>query len=48
MTYVLDAIGLAVAIDMKGVFVTADGGFKAPETVEHAPVSWFRPPKEKG
>lgn len=43
MTY-----GLATALDMKGVFVTADGGFKAPEAEEHAPVSWFRSPKQKG
>ncbi|GHT87092.1 hypothetical protein FACS1894137_13670 [Spirochaetia bacterium] len=42
-----DAIGLATAIDMKGVFVTADGGFLEPEAAEHAPVFWFRPPKQK-
>jgi PIN domain nuclease of toxin-antitoxin system len=42
-----DAIGLATAIDMKGVFVTADGGFKTPEAEAHAR-SWFRPPKQKG
>jgi PIN domain nuclease of toxin-antitoxin system len=43
-----DAIGLATAINLNGVFVTSDGGFMAPEAEEHAPVSWFRPPKEKG
>jgi predicted nucleic acid-binding protein len=42
-----DAIGLATAINHSGVFVTSDGGFKAPETEDHAPVFWFRPPKEK-
>ncbi|GHV76802.1 hypothetical protein AGMMS49942_16230 [Spirochaetia bacterium] len=42
-----DAIGLATAIDRHGVFVTADGGFLEPEAVEHAPVFWFRPPKQE-
>ncbi|GHV87774.1 hypothetical protein AGMMS50267_01340 [Spirochaetia bacterium] len=42
-----DAIGLATAIDMKGVFVTTDGGFLEPEAAEQAPVFWFRPPKQK-
>jgi PIN domain nuclease of toxin-antitoxin system len=41
-----DAVGLATAISLKGVFVTSDGGFKAPETQEYAPVFWFRPPKQ--
>jgi hypothetical protein len=42
-----DAVGLATAINRSGIFVTSDGGFKAPEAGEHAPVLWFRPPKQK-
>jgi predicted nucleic acid-binding protein len=42
-----DAVGLATAINLGGVFVTSDGEFKKPEIREHAPVFWFRPPKEK-
>ncbi|GHU67636.1 hypothetical protein FACS189447_09990 [Spirochaetia bacterium] len=42
-----DAIGLATAINLNGVFVTSDGEFEEPEAKEHAPVFWFRPPKEK-
>jgi PIN domain nuclease of toxin-antitoxin system len=42
-----DAVGLATAINLNGVFVTSDGGFTAPEAEEHAPVFWFRPPKQK-
>jgi ribonuclease VapC len=42
-----DAIGLATAIHLSGVFVSSDGELKEPEAVEHAPVFWFRPPKEK-
>jgi predicted nucleic acid-binding protein len=43
-----DAIGLATAINLKGVFVTGDGELTEPETKEHAPIFWFRPPKQKG
>ncbi|GHT58768.1 hypothetical protein FACS1894109_13520 [Spirochaetia bacterium] len=42
-----DAIGLGTAINLNGVFVTSDGELTEPEAVEHAPVFWFRPPKEK-
>jgi predicted nucleic acid-binding protein len=42
-----DAIGLATAINLNGVFVTGDGELIEPETKEHAPVFWFRPPKKK-
>jgi predicted nucleic acid-binding protein len=42
-----DAIGLATAISLDGVFVSSDGELKEPEAAEHAPISWFRPPKEK-
>jgi predicted nucleic acid-binding protein len=42
-----DAIGLASAIHLKGVFITGDGEFKEPEAAEHAPIHWFRPPKTK-
>ncbi|MDR2054044.1 MAG: type II toxin-antitoxin system VapC family toxin [Treponema sp.] len=42
-----DAVGLATAINLGGVFVTSDGEFKEPETREHAPVFWYRPPKPK-
>ena len=42
-----DAIGLATAINLNGVFVSSDGELKEPVAVEHAPVLWFRPPKEK-
>ncbi|GHV80389.1 hypothetical protein AGMMS49944_21800 [Spirochaetia bacterium] len=42
-----DAIGLATAISLNGIFVTSDGDLLEPEAIEHAPVSWFRPPKEK-
>ncbi|GHU67555.1 hypothetical protein FACS189447_09820 [Spirochaetia bacterium] len=37
----------ATAINLNGVFVTSDGEFEEPEAKEHAPVFWFRPPKEK-
>jgi predicted nucleic acid-binding protein len=42
-----DAIGLATAITLGGVFVSFDGELKEPEAQEHITVSWFRPPKEK-
>jgi PIN domain nuclease of toxin-antitoxin system len=42
-----DSIGLAVAINLNGIFVTADGGFLEPEAAEHAPVLWFRHPNQK-
>jgi predicted nucleic acid-binding protein len=42
-----DAIGLATAITISGVFVSSDGEFKELEAQEHAPIFWFRPPKEK-
>jgi predicted nucleic acid-binding protein len=42
-----DAIGLATAINLKGTFVSSDGELVEPKTKEHAPVFWFRPPKEK-
>jgi predicted nucleic acid-binding protein len=42
-----DAIGLAAAINLKGVFVSSDGEFLEPESREHAPIFWFRPPKQK-
>jgi predicted nucleic acid-binding protein len=42
-----DAIGLATAIHLSGVFVSSDGELKEPKAVEDAPVFWFRPPKEK-
>jgi predicted nucleic acid-binding protein len=42
-----DAIGLATAINLKGVFVSSDGEFLEPESREHAPIFWFRPPKQK-
>jgi predicted nucleic acid-binding protein len=42
-----DAIGLATAINLKGVFVSSDGELKEPEARENAPILWFRPPKEK-
>jgi predicted nucleic acid-binding protein len=42
-----DAIGLATAINLKGVFVSSDGEFLEPEFKEHAPIFWFRPPKQK-
>ncbi|GHV80898.1 hypothetical protein AGMMS49944_26890 [Spirochaetia bacterium] len=42
-----DAIGIGTAINLNGVFVTGDGELIEPETVEHAPILWFRPPKEK-
>jgi predicted nucleic acid-binding protein len=42
-----DAIGLATAINLKGVFVSSDGELTEPEAAEHAPVFWFRPPKER-
>jgi len=38
-----DAIGLATAIKMKGVFVTADhSDFEEIEKAEHIPFFWFR------
>jgi hypothetical protein len=43
MIYVLDG----TAITLKGVFVSSDGELMEPKTKEHAPVLWFRPPKEK-
>ncbi|GHV60666.1 hypothetical protein AGMMS49587_02750 [Spirochaetia bacterium] len=43
-----DAIGLATAINLEGVFVSSDGELVEPKTQEHAPVFWFRPPKQKG
>jgi predicted nucleic acid-binding protein len=42
-----DAVGLATAMNRSGVFVTADGELVQPETQEHVPILWFRPPKEK-
>jgi predicted nucleic acid-binding protein len=42
-----DAIGLATAINRGGVFVTADGELVESEAKEHAPLFWFRPPKQK-
>jgi predicted nucleic acid-binding protein len=42
-----DAVGLATAINVKGVFVSSDGELAAPEAEEYAPVYWFRPPKPK-
>jgi predicted nucleic acid-binding protein len=42
-----DAVGLATAIKLKGVFVTADGELAEPENREHAPIFWFRPQKGK-
>jgi hypothetical protein len=36
-----DAIGLASAINLNGVFVTSDSEFVEPKTKEHAPVFWF-------
>ena len=42
-----DAIGLSTAITLKGLFVSSDGELKEPEAGEHAPIFWFRPPKEK-
>jgi predicted nucleic acid-binding protein len=42
-----DAIGLATTINLGGLFVTADDELTEPETREHAPILWFRPPKEK-
>jgi predicted nucleic acid-binding protein len=42
-----DAIGLATAISLSGVFVTADGEFIEAEEKEYAPIHWFRPPKKK-
>ncbi|MDR1419731.1 MAG: type II toxin-antitoxin system VapC family toxin [Treponema sp.] len=42
-----DAIGLATAINLNGVFVTSDGELAEPEAREHAPIFWFRPPKPK-
>jgi ribonuclease VapC len=42
-----DSFGLATACDLSGSFVTSDGELKEPEAAEHAPVYWFRPPKEK-
>ncbi|GHU49240.1 hypothetical protein FACS1894200_07690 [Spirochaetia bacterium] len=42
-----DAIGLATAINLNGVFVSSDGELAEPEAAEHAPVFWFRPPKPK-
>jgi predicted nucleic acid-binding protein len=41
-----DAIGLATAINLKGVFVSSDGELAEPEKREGAPVFWFRPPKK--
>ncbi|GHU42822.1 hypothetical protein FACS1894190_12610 [Spirochaetia bacterium] len=41
-----DAIGLATAITLNGVFVTADGELAELEKLEHAPVFWFRLPKK--
>jgi predicted nucleic acid-binding protein len=42
-----DAVGLAAAINLNGVFVTSDGEFEEVETQEHVPLFWFRPPKQK-
>ncbi|GHV78404.1 hypothetical protein AGMMS49944_01950 [Spirochaetia bacterium] len=42
-----DAIGLATTIHVNGVFVSSDGELVEPEAAEHAPVFWFRPPKQK-
>jgi PIN domain nuclease of toxin-antitoxin system len=42
-----DAVGLATAISLNGVFVSSDSELKEPVAVERAPVFWFRPPKEK-
>jgi hypothetical protein len=41
-----DAIGLATANSLKGLFVSSDGELKEPIALENAPVFWFRPPKE--
>jgi PIN domain nuclease of toxin-antitoxin system len=41
-----DAIGLATAISLNGIFVTSDGDILEPEATEHAPVFWYRPPKK--
>jgi predicted nucleic acid-binding protein len=43
-----DAVGLATAINLGGIFVTSDGEFKKLETREETPLFWFRPPKEGG
>jgi hypothetical protein len=37
----------ATAYDLSGSFVTSDGEIKPVEAAEHAPILWFRPPKEK-
>ena len=42
-----DAIGLATAINLSGMFVTSDGELVEPVTKEQAPVFWFRSPKKK-
>jgi PIN domain nuclease of toxin-antitoxin system len=42
-----DAIGLATAISLDGLFVSSDSELKEPVALENAPVLWFRPPKEK-
>ncbi|GHV96730.1 hypothetical protein AGMMS50293_30500 [Spirochaetia bacterium] len=45
---VADAIGLATAMSLSGVFVTADGEFEEAVAREQAPIHWFRPPKKRG
>jgi predicted nucleic acid-binding protein len=40
-----DAIGLATAINLGGLFVSSDGELADPETKEHAQIFWFRSPK---
>ena len=45
---VADVIGLATAMSLSVVFVTADGEFEEAAAREHAPIHWFRPPNKKG